>query len=56
MTPTKDDIRKKLVKRDRLEADLRKADQELMAAGRAFWDAQGCRAFPRIDALRRAVA
>lgn len=56
MTPTADQIRAKLAERDRLEAALRKADTDLIAAGREYWQAQGLCAFPRVDALRRAVA
>lgn len=56
MTPTADQIRKMIADRDRLEAALRKADADIMAAGRMFWEAQGLCAFPRVDALRRAVS
>lgn len=56
MTPTADQIRAMIADRDRLEAALRKADTDIMAMGRAFWNAQGLCAFPRVDALRRAVA
>ena len=55
-TPTADQIRAKLAERDKLASDLRQADTDLMAMGRAFWEAQGLCAFPRVDALRRAVA
>lgn len=55
-TPTPEQIRRALTKRDKLAADLRQADNELIAMGREYWEAQGCRAFPRVDALRRAVA
>lgn len=53
MTPTA--IRKKLAERDALEAKLRTADRELIAMGREFWQEQGLCAFPRVEALRKAV-
>jgi len=56
MTPTKDDIREKIEKRDRLEAELRAADRDLIETGRAYWEAQGCRVFPRVGALRSVVS
>jgi C4-dicarboxylate-specific signal transduction histidine kinase len=55
MTPTAETIRAKLAKRDRLERELREADADLIAAGRLYWADQGLCAFPRVDALRRAV-
>lgn len=53
--PSKTMIRSMIANRDKLEADLRKADSDLIAAGRLYWESQGCKAFPRVDALRRAV-
>jgi hypothetical protein len=52
----KDQIRRKIAERDALEAKLRTADRELITMGRQFWQDQGLCSFPRVDALRRAVA
>jgi len=53
MTPTL--IRKKFAQRDELQEKLRNADRELIQMGREYWQEQGLCAFPRVDALRKAV-
>lgn len=60
MTPAAEDadaarLRALFDEQDRLERRLRVIRQCIASNGRAYWDARGCLAFPRTEALRRAV-